>query len=106
VVLPLGGPFQSVSQHPQSSEQEIGMFTSLSSPPSRLRLEGRRIRGQIEPALGEGLARSLGLSDSANYCDIADELLNRADRFLAEVKAQPHLSRLRPGVVSSSDFLH
>src|ERR1700688_2533289 len=37
---------------PQSSEQEIGMFTSLSSPPSRLRLEGRRIRRQIERSAG------------------------------------------------------
>jgi hypothetical protein len=43
-----------------------------------------------------GLASSLDLPERADYCDIADELVSRVDRFLAEVKArQLNLSRVR-----------
>lgn len=44
----------------------------------------------------KGLASSLDLPEGADYCDIADELVSRVDRFLAEVKAQQsNLSRVR-----------
>jgi hypothetical protein len=41
------------------------------------------------------LAASLDLRDGANYCDIADELLARVDRFLAEVPKQSMLSPVK-----------
>jgi hypothetical protein len=41
------------------------------------------------------LAASLDLLDGANYCDIADELLDRVARFLAEVPKQSMLSPVK-----------
>lgn len=49
-------------------------------------------------AFRKGLAQSLNLKGSVDYCDIADEFLKRADRFLAEVqRRQPHIAQVRGG---------
>jgi hypothetical protein len=51
-------------------------------------------------AIREALAASLGLPN-ADLCDIGEELLARAERFLvAAANAQPQLSRVRWGPVS------
>lgn len=50
--------------------------------------------------LREGLAASLDLKKNADYCAIADALLMRADQFLAAVKRQPGLSRVKRGALS------
>jgi hypothetical protein len=56
------------------------------------------------PTLKEGLAAFLNLPDSADYCDIADELVARVDRFLAGVKGQKLvLSRIRFKIASPHD---
>src|SRR5712691_11701981 len=46
----------------------------------------------------ERLATSLDLDNGADYCAIAEELLERADRFLTAVKKQPGLSKVRGAV--------
>jgi hypothetical protein len=62
--------------------------------------------------LRKGLARYLQLQADADYCDIADEFLARAGRFLAEVEAKARadgiLSRLKVGTVSfkPDEMLH
>lgn len=64
----------------------------------RLGLDASRNYAPIpeSPTLKERLAAFLDLRDSAGYCDIADELVARVDRFLAEVKAQqPVLSPVK-----------
>jgi hypothetical protein len=52
--------------------------------------------------LRERLAASLNLEKDADYCTIAEELLKRADCFLAEVKQQPGLCKVKWGAVSLS----
>ncbi len=57
-------------------------------------------------ALKKGLSTSLGLQEGADYCDIADELLARVDRFLKEVQAQPVTrSPVKWGPVPIASFL-
>ena len=55
-----------------------------------------------------GLRSHLGLIEGSDYCDIAEKLLARADRYLTEVRGQSHLSRVKPGIVSMhpDDFVH
>jgi hypothetical protein len=59
-------------------------------------------------SLREGLAVSLGLQSNSNYCDIADELLVRASRFLAYVQPRVVLSPVKFEVLSfnPSTFAH
>ncbi len=59
-----------------------------------------RIKNGIRP-------QNPALQDSADYCDIADELLARVDRFLEEVQAQHSvtLSPVKWGPVSITSFL-
>ena len=59
-------------------------------------------------ALRAGLAVSLGLQGNSNYCDIADELLIRASRFLADVQTRVALSpvKLEMGSFNPSTFAH
>lgn len=52
------------------------------------------------PALRTGLAAYLDLEERADYCDIAEELLRRADTFVAEVQRRPDLSPVKWGPVS------
>jgi len=60
--------------------------------------------------LKKGLAASLNLQSDADYCDISDELLTRAGRFITEVKKtlkeQGILSSIKPRLVSHSDFAY
>lgn len=50
----------------------------------------------------EGLAASVNLPNKADYCAIAEKLLNRAERFIADVQKQPMVSRVKWGRVSFS----
>ena len=50
----------------------------------------------------EGLTLSLGLGKETDYCEIAEEFLSRADRFLKGVQEQPFISRVKWGPVSPS----
>jgi hypothetical protein len=53
----------------------------------------------------EGLAQYLGLpKERADYCSIAEEFLNRAERFLQDVSKQPMMSGVKPGRVSLFEF--
>lgn len=56
----------------------------------------------------EGLAAKLELPKDADYCDIADRLLQHTEQFLANVREQngPRLSRVRASklVTSSTEF--
>lgn len=47
------------------------------------------------PTFREGLAASLDLQCDSDFCDIADELLARAGRFLTDVQAQVKLSPIK-----------
>jgi hypothetical protein len=80
---------------------------NLSTKPSNMLLahlglepEDNRPYGSLSesPAIQEGLAESLDLQE-ADYCDIADELMNRASRFLAEVREKSSLSKVKWGPV-------
>ena len=55
----------------------------------------------------EGLALSLGFGKETDYCDIAEELVEQAQRFLEQVKKQPMIATVRWGHVSlrPSDFV-
>lgn len=48
----------------------------------------------------EGLNAYLGLEERSNFCDIASELLDRADQFLAEVKSKTKRKKLKRHAVS------
>jgi hypothetical protein len=48
----------------------------------------------------EKLADSLGLDKDADYCEITEELLNRADSFLGSVRQRPGLSEVKWGRLS------
>jgi hypothetical protein len=61
-------------------------------------LESRGIR--------EALAQPLGLDEKADYCAVVDDLLARADRFLADVERQPIIGRVKWGPVSLTDFAY
>jgi len=51
-------------------------------------------------SLREGLAASLDLNNDADYCAIAEELLNRVGTFLAAARQQPGLSQVKRGGLS------
>jgi hypothetical protein len=52
----------------------------------------------------DGLVRYLGLPKEANFCDIADEFLSRAEQYLAELRQRPSLFGLRRAPVSLVEF--
>jgi hypothetical protein len=47
----------------------------------------------------EGLAAFVSIAKDSDWCDIAEEFLNRAEQFLADVKNGTALSRVRGGRV-------
>ena len=50
----------------------------------------------------KGLALSLDLEEDADYCAIAEELLARAEHFLADVEQQPAIGKVKWGPTSLS----
>jgi hypothetical protein len=52
-------------------------------------------------AVRKGLARFLCLDEGSDYCDIADEFLRRADRFLSTVREGSTISAVKGGRGSS-----
>lgn len=60
------------------------------------------------PTLQKGLAASIGLQGSADYCDIAERFVDTVREFLENVRGRNALSQVHPGPVSlhPKDFLH
>jgi hypothetical protein len=51
-------------------------------------------------ALREGFAKFLGLSDDADYCDIAERFVDISNTFITTVKSMTKLSKVKWGAIS------
>jgi hypothetical protein len=79
-------------KHDPSTSADEGLLRHLGLP-----LDVTYASLPESPGVKAGVAASLGLQDSADYCDIAEALLVCVSRFTAEVEARLVLSPVKGG---------